>query len=656
MKFLNRIDDNSIEGNRMSNVKCQMLNDLKAARKPRSLSARLAGGFAGFRAIFAVSCLLLAVSSPVFAADNLVVVDPMYIGVGARPLGMGKAYVAVAEDGDALFINPAGLGKATTPKLTSMYTNLLGDVNYMVLGGVYPQTQNSAIGAGAVISSISGIDLRDSSGASSGTGSWGNSVFFLSYGVNLEESNLQLGGSFKYFSQGGAGAATIESASASGMGFDLGAVYSPSENLSLGVSAQNPIGTKMQSSNRIENTIPSLFKVGGSLKLKPAESQKLIIAADMDLARGAQSAMHAGAEYQATPNISLRAGLDQNPVAGGVETNPTMGIGITSGGMQFNYAFHPYGAIAENTTHYFSVSYVGVPKQAAAEEASLNITLKEPSDKAVVYADAVKVSGLAKGAAVVTVNGANVLVEKDGSFTASVPISKIGKKLVLVEAKNAQGKSVQEARRVLRLLNFADVPDGHWAKQPIEGSSTAGLVQGYPDGTFKPERVLTRAEIATLLVRAKGKELTERPASSVFKDVKGDFWAAAYIKEAVDMGLVKGYPDGKFRPNKRLTKAEAITVLVRYDKLPVSVAMENPYRDVKAKHWAAKYVQAAKDNGMLSYIEGDKLGLGNAVSRAESVEMMSKTTVAGKLIKDLLSFEKGYEYEKSAPIIKASIN
>lgn len=65
-------------------------------------------------------------------------IDPGYIGVGARALGMGKAYVGVAENGESIFTNAAGLGRIKSPKLTSMYSNMMSDVDYFVLGGAVP--------------------------------------------------------------------------------------------------------------------------------------------------------------------------------------------------------------------------------------------------------------------------------------------------------------------------------------------------------------------------------------------------------------------------------------------------------------------------------------------------------------------------------------
>ena len=84
----------------------------------------------------------------------------MDLSVGARSLGMGKAYVAVAEDAETVFMNPAGLGTVSSLKLSSMYTSFLGDINYVVLAGAYPLDNNSGtVGVGVINESVSDINL-----------------------------------------------------------------------------------------------------------------------------------------------------------------------------------------------------------------------------------------------------------------------------------------------------------------------------------------------------------------------------------------------------------------------------------------------------------------------------------------------------------------
>src|SRR3989339_203522 len=564
-KFMSRIFDNKLGDEKMRKIK--------------------------FSIAWMVVFLLCLISLPVFAAQDMIVADPMYIGVGARPLGMGKAYVAVAEDGDTVFVNPAGLGKVLTPKLTSMYTSLLGDVNYVVLGGAYPQTKNSAIGVGAIIASSPDIILSDSNGTKLGSGTWGSSLFFLSYGIDLINSNIQLGGSLKYFSQGGTGDSSIENANSTGIGFDIGALYAVSDKLSLGVSAQNPLGTKLTSGNGIENTVPYLIKVGGAYKTSMYDDRKLTLACDVDIVDNRPLTLHVGAELGLTQNITIRAGLDQNPIPNSeIQNNPTLGMGLSVSGMEFNYAYHPYGNIAEDSTHYFSLSYVG---DKYIEEETFGIVIYEPKDKSIIYDDKVAVSGSAEGFKTVSVNGITVSVNNDGTFNANVPIGNVGKKLIEVTAAKDDGEKLSESIRVLRLVGFKDVPQSYWAKRPIEGSSTVGLVEGYPDGTFKPERTLSRAELATLLAR--------------------------------------------------------------YDRLPLEKVEQKPFSDVAVDNWAAKYVQAAKNAGVLSYVKKGSLGVKQDVTRAEAIEMMSKTSMAGALIKELFSWEKGYRLKKEKPMIKASL-
>jgi hypothetical protein len=101
---------------------------------------------------------------------------------------------------------------------------------------------------------------------------------------------------------------------------------------------------------------------------------------------------------------------------------------------------------------------------------------------------------------------------------------------------------------------------GHWAQAFIEGMVKKGLISGFPDGTYKPEASLTRAQYAALI--AKTFQLTPKKEAVKFKDVAADFWAKSAIEQASRMGFLSGYPDGTFRPNNNLTRVQAIVSLV----------------------------------------------------------------------------------------------
>jgi hypothetical protein len=628
--------------------------------------------------ILAVALAILCTATAALADGYLS--DPMSIGVGARALGMGKAYVGVAEDGDAVFMNPAGIARATNPKLTSMYASLLGDVNYMVIGGVYPYGEKSALGAGFISSRVSDIILTNSGGTVQGTnGSWGNNVIFLSYGTYLSAlplpvslnlgKDVLVGANLKYFSVGGEGSnGVIDAKDAAGSGFDmdLGVLYPVNESVMLGANLQNALpasmGGKITKSSSVSESIPSTLKVGAKVNLMgsegaslfPNENRKVYGLVDYDYypTGNRASALHYGVEFWPVSNLALRVGSDNNEL--------TAGVGVRFSGVEFNYAYHPYSGIGENTTAYFSIGYLG-----EARKREMKITLDEPKDKSVIYEDHVKVRGKVdikegdeeapKGPLTIKVNGVNVAVNPDRTFTADIPVDSYGKKLIVAEASDTAGNSAKLESRLVRLTSFADVPDGYWAKSPIENNATVGLVEGYPDKTFRPENALSRAELATLLVRAKGIKLPDSQARQIFKDVKKDYWAAKYIEVAQREGLVKGYPDKTFRPNNKINKVEGIVVMARFDQMKLAEVSEKPYWDVPTNHWAARYISAAKENGMLKFIERNKLRPKESLARSEAVEMLGKTSLAGGKIKDLYTWEKGFKPEMERPQIKASL-
>ncbi|MFA4857811.1 MAG: PorV/PorQ family protein [Candidatus Margulisiibacteriota bacterium] len=617
--------------------------------------------------------LALMLIAPAFASG---IVDPTYIGVGARPLGMGKAYVAVADGAETLFFNPAGLGQQKGVKLTSMYTSLVSDVNYVMVGGIYPNAAgNSAFGVGLISSNISDIDLYDSDGGSLGTGTWNNNVLVLSYGTDFGAiggiKGVKVGADLKYFSSGGTGTASIESAAGSGFDADIGMLCNPTPWMALGANFVNILPASMGgvitrntgTSDAIAATAKAGIKLnvmGDKEKSLYASDQDLILALDVDYPleqSGVSTTMHLGAEYWPVPALALRAGLDQDPAAisGGVVSNPTAGVGIRMGGIEFDYAYHPYNGVADDTTHFFSLSYVGTDiKPLFTKTLPTEIQVLSPDDKKVVYEDTIAVSGIVKNVdfkqTEVSIDGVFIPLDKDGKFDLTIPAKELGKKLIAIEARDTKKNTVLASvdRRVIRLTSYEDVGTDYWAKSPIEETGTLGLVEGYPDGTFRPDRALTRAELAALLVRASGLALADGGKS--FKDVPAQHWANAYIKTAQVAGLMEGYPDGKFKPEKQISRAEGIAVLARVDELPLDETVTiNPYADVSKKSWPAKYVQAAKNAGMLDYVKTSTLSPKGGLTRAEAVTMLSKTSFASAKIKELMSWVTGFKKTSMRP-------
>src|SRR6056297_4323366 len=122
---------------------------------------------------------------------------------------------------------------------------------------------------------------------------------------------------------------------------------------------------------------------------------------------------------------------------------------------------------------------------------------------------------------------------------------------------------------VLGTFSFA-FADGHLPSDVVgEDSEKAvatlmalGVVDGYDDGTYKPEKAVTRAEMAKLLVEALGYGELAEGATTSFVDAQGH-WAESYIGFAASMDLVLGYPDGTFKPDVVMSMDEAMTMVIR---------------------------------------------------------------------------------------------
>jgi hypothetical protein len=214
-----------------------------------------------------------------------------------------------------------------------------------------------------------------------------------------------------------------------------------------------------------------------------------------------------------------------------------------------------------------------------------------------------------------------------------------GKNAVLLEGKDQQGKLVASKKvRCLRLKIFPDVRIDYWVAQPISLLAMQGIISGYPNGTFKPLGNITRAEMCTLLMKSE----TRNPKSETnpnFQDLKPDHWAAKYIIQAAEQGVVKGYPDGTFRPNGNITRAEGLAMIARFAGIKEEV-WTSQFPDISHAFWAAPIISGSYNAGLLEYLKGKDFKPKRLLTRAETVEMLYRTQyVKDLLARDLLNWE-----------------
>ncbi len=305
--------------------------------------------------------------------------DPSNIGVGARSMGLGKACIAKSDDSSSVFINPSGLVRMNRAGFSSMRASLIGDVNYTVLTAAAPVTFGY-VGIGYILSSISNIPLTrwtNSAGVERpeiyGNTEYYSGVLGISYANSLGAifknkrlNNISIGTTLKYFNQSFSyNLGSLEAASGSGIDLDIGLKWQVNNWLDMGLVATNILpknwgGDFVWSRNAISETIPSSIKAAAAIKMPAAVTWLIDCEQNIDQFDN-PLLLHSGIEWKPSKMLAIRAGLDQQQKASiskmETETNFTCGVGLNISQYSFDYAYHQYGELSDNTTHYFSIGY-----------------------------------------------------------------------------------------------------------------------------------------------------------------------------------------------------------------------------------------------------------------------------------------------------------
>ena len=320
--------------------------------------------------ILAVSLVIMVSAS--FAEDHKTSVDLTAVGMGARPIALGGAYIGVADDASAIFTNPAGLAAQKDLSFVSMSSQILNTVDYKLIGFSCP-TQYGNFGLGYVgATTPAGSHIYYVGGVTTEGGSmnYTDQMFIVSYGREISEK-VGVGANVKFLSQGLNGSIS-NAPSATGMTLDLGAMYAPTNKLTIGATVQNLMGSLDWSTDEKE-TLPRLFKVGCSYKA--VENVMVALDTDFDLDGGRDMVAHGGVEWQVIPMLSLRAGIDQQASSiadgtTGTSTDYLLGLGLQLDGFRFDYAYRQDQAFSELSTHYFSICYTGSPIEGLVKQVS----------------------------------------------------------------------------------------------------------------------------------------------------------------------------------------------------------------------------------------------------------------------------------------------
>ncbi len=166
------------------------------------------------------------------------------------------------------------------------------------------------------------------------------------------------------------------------------------------------------------------------------------------------------------------------------------------------------------------------------------------------------------------------------------------------------------------------------AQQQLAGHKA--FINGFTDGTFKPDHSITRAEMAAILARNLGYDPAAPLAASSYPDVKDSHWAKGVIEFVKAAGLMQGNDKGQFLPDAPITRGEIAAIASRYKKLDTAAVTSSGFKDTDS-HWAAKEIAAAsKANIINGYGDGTYRPTGN-LTRAEAVKVVNRLFGRGPL-------------------------
>jgi len=266
-------------------------------------------------------------------------------GVGGRALGMGKAYVSIANDATAPYWNPAGLAFLRQQEVIAQYTNLFESTFLSYLGYSRPFFDLGVFGIGVVDLRSLDFERTESKPVVLGHFNESNDTFLLSYGRRQDyiysiPVKLSYGANFKIVNQ------SVLGYSGTGVGIDVGVMSKPIKGLSLGLIVQNLLQPRLKLDEE-SDTFPLSGRLGASYECGfnvYKYNTRTTISMEMDKTEHRKEKFHYGFEYKIMDTIGLRAGLDDSEL--------TLGLGLSIKNYNMDYA---YGSQEMGASHRVSL-------------------------------------------------------------------------------------------------------------------------------------------------------------------------------------------------------------------------------------------------------------------------------------------------------------
>gem|GEM_PF-3123203 len=177
-------------------------------------------------------------------------------------------------------------------------------------------------------------------------------------------------------------------------------------------------------------------------------------------------------------------------------------------------------------------------------------------------------------------------------------------------------------------LSFSDVIPSYWASESIRELFRLGYIKGYPDGTFKPGNPISRAELVTVMNKVLKLAPTDQNSVS-FKDISTRDWFYNSVQNTFNAGLVKGYGNNSFAPDKSINREELASILIRALDSASSVKQDSAGKtgfvdDAAISPWARDAIALAVSNGLIKGYQDNTFSPKNQATRAEVCVVIGK--------------------------------
>lgn len=178
------------------------------------------------------------------------------------------------------------------------------------------------------------------------------------------------------------------------------------------------------------------------------------------------------------------------------------------------------------------------------------------------------------------------------------------------------------------MADFSDVNDGTSYRAAIQWMADQGVIQGYSDGRFAPDACVNRAEFLKMLFLVSGATLNSSASGNRFPDVDVNAWYYSYVNTARVNDVIEGYPDGYFRPANCVNRAEAIKMAMNeFDLVGLGesdLSVDTVYSDTPRGAWYYRFLLSADASNLLGldHVRGRAFYPGESMSRKEVAEML----------------------------------